>query len=56
MSKTVDENIDYSKLEKELIDTLNKHVPKKTKLFRGNQKPHVKSAAQYYHEEITTEK
>ena len=41
MSKTVDENVDYSKFEKEFIDTLNKHAPKKTKLFRGNQKPHV---------------
>ena len=41
MSETVDENVDYSKLEKEFIDTLNKHAPKKNKLFRGNQKPHV---------------
>ena len=41
MSKTVGENADYSKFEREFIDTLNKHAPKKTKLFRGNQKPHV---------------
>ena len=41
MTKTVDENFDYSKFAKEFIDTLNKHAPKKTKLFRGNQKPHV---------------
>ena len=41
LSKTVDENVDYSKFEKEFIDTLNKHAPKKTKLFRGNQKPHT---------------
>ena len=41
LSKTVEENVDYSKLEKEFIDTLNKHAPKKTKLFRCNQKPHV---------------
>ena len=27
--------------EREFIDTLNKHAPMKTKLFRGNQKPHV---------------
>ena len=40
LSKTVDENVDYSKFEKEFIDTLNKHAPKETKLFRGNQKPH----------------
>ena len=52
MSKTVAENVD-SKFEKEFIytllkirervfiDTLNKHAPKETKLFRGNQKPHV---------------
>ena len=26
---------------KEFIDTLNKHAPKKTTLFRGNEKPHV---------------
>ena len=41
LSETVGENVDYSKFEKEFIDTLNKHAPKKTKLFRGNQKPHV---------------
>ena len=38
MSKTVVENVDYSKFQKEFIDTLNKHAPKETKLFRGNQK------------------
>ena len=42
MSKTVEENVDYSKFEKEFIDTLNKHAPKETKFFCGNQKPHVK--------------
>ena len=26
MSKTVDENVNYSKFEKEFTDTLNKHV------------------------------
>ena len=41
MSKTVDKNVDYSKLEIEFIDTLDKHAPKKTKLLRGNQKPHI---------------
>ena len=41
MSKTVDENVDYSTFEKKFVDTLNKHAPKKAKLFRGNQKPHV---------------
>ena len=41
MSKTVDKNVDFLKFEKEFIDTLNKNVPKKTKLFRGNQKLHV---------------
>ena len=39
--ETVGENVDYSKFEKGFTDTLNKHAPKKTKLFRGNQKPHV---------------
>ena len=41
MSKTVEENVDYSNFEKEFIDTLNKHALKKTKLFHCNQKPHV---------------
>ena len=41
MSQTVDQNIDHSKFEKEFKDTLNKHAPKKTKLLRRNQKPHV---------------
>ena len=39
MSKTADENVDYLKFEKEFI--LDKHTPEKTKLFRGNQKPHI---------------
>ena len=41
LSKTADENVDYSKFEKEFIDTFNTHTPKKAKLFRGNQKLHV---------------
>ena len=41
LSETVDEDVDYSKFEKEFKDTLDKHAPKKTKLFSGNQKPHV---------------
>ena len=41
LSKTVNENVDYSKFEKGLTDTLNEHAPKKTKLLRGNQKPHI---------------
>ena len=42
MSKTVPENVDYSKFETELMDSLNKDTFKKTKLIGGNQKPHVK--------------
>ena len=41
LSKIVDENVDNSKFEKGFIDTLNEYAPKKTKLFHGNQKPHV---------------
>ena len=41
MSKTVDKNVEYSKFEKEFIDTLNKHAYMKTKLFCGNQISHV---------------
>ena len=37
-------NIDYSKLEKEFINTLKKQAPKKIKLFRSNQKPHANKA------------
>ena len=33
MSKTVEENVDYSKFEKEFIDTLNKHAPKEISSF-----------------------
>ena len=41
LSKTVDKIADHPKFGKEFIDTPNKHAPKKTKLFRGNQKPHI---------------
>ena len=33
--------MDYSDFNKEFIDTLNKHAPKKIKAFRDNQKPHI---------------
>ena len=33
LSKTVDENVDDSKFEKEFIDTPNNHAPKKIKYF-----------------------
>ena len=44
MPKTVGENADYSKFEIELMDTFDRHAPKKTKLFCDNQKPHVNKA------------
>ena len=41
MSSICQEKHDYSGFEKKIIDTLNKHAPKKIKTFRGNQKPHI---------------
>ena len=41
MSSICQEKHDYSDFEKKIIDTLNKHVPKKIKTFRDNQKPHI---------------
>ena len=31
----------YLEFEKNFVETLDKHVPKKTKIFRGNHKPHI---------------
>ena len=31
----------YLEFEKNFVETLNKHAPKKTKMFRGNHKPHI---------------
>ena len=31
-------------LKKDLVDTLNNWAPKKSKIFRGNQKPHINKA------------
>ena len=45
MSKTVDKYVNYSKFEKEFIDTL---ITKNTELFSGNQKSHV-STFQWCH-------
>ena len=36
------ENNDYQTFEKNLVDTLNNQAPKKSKIFRGNQKPYMK--------------
>ena len=33
--------VDYSDFKKKIVDTLNKHAPKKIKTFRGNQKPQI---------------
>ena len=53
MSKTVDENVDYSKFEKEFVDTLNNHAPKKAKSFAV-----IKNLLliKCYYEEIATKK
>ena len=42
MSSICQEKHDYLDFKKKFIDTLNKHAPKKIKIFRGNQKPHIK--------------
>ena len=31
----------YLEFKKNFVETLNKHAPKKTKIFRGNHKPHI---------------
>ena len=31
----------YLEFEKNFVETLNKHAHKKTKIFRGNHKPHI---------------
>ena len=31
----------YLECDKNFVETLNKHAPKKTKIFRGNHKPHI---------------
>ena len=38
---TGDEKNNYLEFEKNFVETLNKHAPKKTKIFRGNHKPHI---------------
>ena len=35
------ENNDYQTFETDFVDTLNNQNPKKSKIFRGNQKPHI---------------
>ena len=35
------ENNDYQTFEKNFVDTLNNQAPKQSKIFRGNQKPHI---------------
>ena len=35
------ENNDYQTFETNFVDTLNNQAPKKSKIFRGNQKPHI---------------
>ena len=35
---------DYELFEKKFIETLDRHAPRKTKLIRGNEKPHMNKA------------
>ena len=35
------ENNDYQTFEANFVDTLNNQAPKKSKIFRGNQKSHI---------------
>ena len=35
------EKNNYLEFEKNFFETLNKHAPQKTKIFRGNHKPHI---------------
>ena len=36
-----DGKYNYLEFEKNFVETLNKHAPKKNKIFRGNHKPHI---------------
>ena len=38
---TGDRKNNYLGFEKNFVETLNKHAPKKTKIFRGNHQPHI---------------
>ena len=35
------EKNNYLEFEKNFVETLDKHAPKKMKIFRGNHKPHI---------------
>ena len=37
----VDGKNNYLEFEKNFVETLNKHITKKTKIFRGDHKPHI---------------
>ena len=36
-----DRKNNYLEFEKHFVETLNKHAPKKNKIFRENHKPHI---------------
>ena len=38
---TGDRKNNYLKIEKNFVETLDKHALKKIKIFRGNHKPHI---------------
>ena len=43
MSSIVKKNMNPD-FDKNIVDTLNKHAPKKITVVRGNQKPHVNNS------------
>ena len=48
------ENNDYQTFEKSFADTLNNQAPKKSKIFQGNQKPHINK--KFYYETFQVKK
>ena len=41
MLNIADRKNNYFEFEKNFVETFNKHAPKKTKIFRGGNKPHI---------------
>ena len=44
----------YLEFEKNFVEILNKHGPKKSKIFRGNYKPHINKTQKSYYETFST--
>ena len=56
LSKFHHNNVTFTSFENNFVNVLNQQAPKKSKVFRGNQMPHLHKSLSSHHETFSAEK